>query len=181
MKRKSRNRPIAIVVGIAVVAAAVWGVLVLRRNAGRTADRAAVAAYADTVKELSFEGGRLLQTEIKPRVTDLREGDVTPEQFGREADNWIGLYQDIRSRFADATHPKRLDEAARLYDEAFATYIEAFEAFLDASRLATQAERNDAITDAVPIAERADKIFDRARDELEGQMRIVGLDPPSDL
>lgn len=156
------------------------GVAAVLLSSGRVseAERDAITAYAAKVKELSFEGGRLLQEEIKPRVTDLREGTVTPDQFRREAGNWILLYQNLRRDFAGTRHPARLDDTARRYDEALATYIEAFEAFRDASRLATAEARNDAITDAVPIAERADKMFDAARDELERQMRAAGLTPP---
>lgn len=179
--RKRRRRIIGITAGLLVIAAAVTTIVVNQARTNRRAERAAVERYAQKVKELSFEGGRLLQQEIKPRITDLREGTVTPEQFRREADNWIRLYENLRKDFAAANPPARLAEAARLYDEALATYIESFKAFRDASRHQTQEQRNEAITEAVPIAERADAVFDEARDELAEQMRAVGLTPPSDL
>ncbi|HVL91480.1 MAG TPA: hypothetical protein VM841_14730 [Actinomycetota bacterium] len=179
--RKRRRRIVRIVVAVIVIAGVVAAIVVPRSRASRRAERAAVQTYAQVVKDLSFEGGRILQQEVKPRITDLREGVVSPEQFRREADNWIRLYQNLRKSFADAGPPERLATAARLYDDAFVAYIEAFEAFREASRLDTPEARNEAITEAVPIAERADQIFDRARGELGEQMRALGLTPPGDL
>lgn len=149
------------------------------RPAVPAAERRVVEAYAETIKELSFEGGRILQEEVKPRITDLRDGSVTVEQFQREAENWIRLYEDLGKRFDDVERVPRLDAAAALYRQAMATYADAFRAFLAASKRPTRQERNDAITAAVPTAEKADDIFDRARAELERVMRQAGLDPAS--
>ena len=141
------------------------------------AERRTIQAYAQAVKDLSFEGGRVLQQEVKPRVSELRDGAVTPAQFGKEAENWIRVYQDFRRRLGEVERVERLDGVATRYDNAFATYVEAFRAFLAASRLSTEEARNQAITDAVPIAERADERFDLARDALRKVMRVAGLDP----
>lgn len=143
------------------------------------AERRVIQTYAEKIKELSVEGGRLLQEDVKPRITDLRDGTVTVQQFQREAENWIRIYEDLARRFEAVSRVKRLDPVADLYDEALRTYVEAFRAFLAASRLGTQRARNDAITEAVPIAEKADQIFDRARDALSDVMRTAGLEPIS--
>lgn len=179
----SRRRRVAIGAPILalLVAAGIAGLVVGNAKANRRAERRAVQDYYATIQPLAFEGGRIVQQEVKPRITDFREGLVRVQQFQDEADNWIRQFRRIRREFADAPHPARLDRAAALYDQALERYIAAFEAFRAAAGLATHPDRVEAISAAVPIAEEADDLYDRARDALSAVMRDLDLEPPADL
>ncbi len=175
-KRLSR-RVIATMAVLGIILATLLGGL-LGGSSVSSADRQAISRYADAIQPLAVDGGRIVQQEIKPRITDLRGGTVSPQQFGSEAQNWLRQFQRIRREFAAAPRPKQLQRTTRLYDEAFDAYIRSIEAFIAAAALPTAAERDAALAAGAGIAEQADKTYDRARAELAEQMTTAGLDPP---
>jgi hypothetical protein len=129
-------------------------------------------AYASAVDLLAKEAGRLVVEEIRPRLTDLREGHVTPAQFRTESDLWRIKFEATRSAL-DRLHPTpELERAARLFDEAFRQYGAAMIAFSNASR---QPDLAAAITAAVPLAERADRTYDRADALVQAELRRLGV------
>lgn len=121
----------------------------------------AVRDYADAITPIVFDGGRVVATGIRPRLAELSLGDVTPEQFEAEADGWRASLGQVRTRLGAVPVPARLREAARLYDLALRQYVEAIDAFVDASAQPPE-QVAAAITAAVPVAERADRTYDRA-------------------
>ncbi|MGH2830552.1 MAG: hypothetical protein ACRDJM_08705 [Actinomycetota bacterium] len=164
---------------VLLLAGGLVATLLFSRGASdRAAERRAVKAYVDAVRPAGVEGGRIVQQEIKPLLTDLRQGQVTPQQFRTEAEGWLRRFRVIRRTFAESPHPARLNQAASLYAEAMNGYVAAVQAWIVASAKPAQAARNAAIAEAASIAEEADDAYDRARAALEREMRRVGLRVP---
>jgi hypothetical protein len=160
-------------IGRAVVGAA----LVLASACGpNAAETKAVLQYAHTIKPLAVEGGRVIQTGIKAGLGEMFRGEITPAVFRERAATWRRQMEKVRNDFASAVAPPRLNEAKRLYDDSLAGYVRAIDAFVVASTRPTKAQRDQAISQATPIAEQSDKTFDRATAELKRQLRAVGLD-----
>jgi hypothetical protein len=131
-----------------------------------------VEAYASAVDVLAKEAGRLVVEEIRPRLTDLREGRVTPEQFRIEAAFWRTRFDATRGALDELRATPALEEANRLFAIAFRQYAAAVTAFSNASR---QPDLAAAIADAVPLAERADRTYDRADAIVQAELRRLGL------
>lgn len=176
-KKKSRRafRATALVLVTGLLAGALAMVLLSRDSA--SADRSAVRTYEEKIRPLAVDGGRIVQQEIKPRLTDLRQGTVTAQQFGSEAQNWLNQFQRIRREFAAVAHPDRLNETATLYDRALAGYIRSIQAFIEAATKVNAAERDALLSRGADAAEQADNAYDRARETLAKEMKEVGLDP----
>lgn len=131
-----------------------------------------VEAYASAVDLLAKEAGRLVVEEIRPRLTDLREGRVAPEQFRAEAQAWRTRFEATRTALERLQPTPGLRDAGRLLDTAFRQYAAAMTAFAEASR---QPDLAAAITKAVPLAERADRTYDRADAIVQAELRRLGL------
>ena len=80
----------------------------------------------------------------------------------------------MRDGFKAVVPPPRLRAAADLFDQSLAGYLDAIDAFVAAS-VKTGEALKAAITAAVPIAERADKTYDRAKSLLDVERKRVGL------
>jgi hypothetical protein len=146
------------------------------RRARLDDDRRAVRRYAETISPLAFEGGRIIQERIKPRLGELVDATVTPEEFRRQADAWRHDLEEIRKAFGKASPPPRIAEAARLFAAALGGYIDAVDEFIQASRRrGTPDEVDAALESGRVIARRADKTYDRARRTVQAELRRVGL------
>lgn len=138
--------------------------------------RASIQRYVDVIGPLAKSGGEIVGTEARPRLAELRSGDVTPEQFAREARRWSRDMSDIRKRFARAPAPDELREVVRLFDRSLALYIEAFDGFAAAAAL-TGDERERALELSVDLAQDADKTYDAATKLLAKVSKRAGLSP----
>jgi hypothetical protein len=167
------RRVVVLFVALTVLSAACRGG---SADSETTTDR--VQAYASAVDVLAKEAGRLVVEEIRPRLTDLREGGVTPEQFRTEATLWRTKFEATRSAVAQLHPTPRLERAAGLFDDAFRQYAAAMIALSEASR---QPDLAAAIAEAVPLAERADRTYDRADAVVQAELRRLGLPTASTL
>jgi hypothetical protein len=157
-------------------------VAVGRHGTDPTAERRKVQAYADAIRPILKEGGRVVVEEIRPRLADIELGQVTPEQFRLEAGGWHDAMGRLRVRLRKVPVPSSsgLRQAALLYDLALSQYQAAIDGFAAASRK-PKAELKAAISAAVPLAERADRTYDRADALLNAALRRVGLPTASTL
>jgi hypothetical protein len=142
------------------------------------AERKAVDEYTKKAAELAKEGGRIVVQEIRPSLREIESGELKPEQFRTFAKGWKSGMENVRRGFAEARTTEHLKPVAKLFDEAFRLYIAAIDLFAAAS-LKTGQELKDAITAAIPTAERADKTYDRAAAALRKERKRVGLPPVS--
>jgi hypothetical protein len=141
---------------------------------GSSADRD-VLAYARAVKPLAKEGGRIVQTGMKPGKAELERGEITPEVFRERAATWRRQMLSVRDQFAAVPAPDRLDPVRKLFDDSLKAYVEAIDAFVVASTR-PKAQINDALAAAVPIAQKADSTYDQAVALLKKELRKLGLD-----
>lgn len=174
MRKRGRLSAAAALAGTAGLAALVILIAVSR---GSDAETAGVRSYAEAIKPLAFEGGRIVQQGLKPALVDLREGRTTAEAFIARATAWKDQFIQIRQDVAAIPHPEHLDRIAETYDAALAAYAEAIDAFTAAARLKDTAARDKALNAGADAAERADKIYDRARELLAKKLSQAGLDP----
>lgn len=137
-------------------------------------DRDGVLAYARAIKPLAQEGGRVVQTGIKPGIGELQRGEIAPQAFRDRAATWRRQMENVRGQFAAVSAPASLADVRRLFDESLRGYIEAIDAFVLASSR-PKAEIGAAISAAVPTAENADRVYDRATEALKSHLRRVGL------
>jgi hypothetical protein len=158
------------VVALAVASSACAGSGGPKENAAASAAR--VRAYASAVDLLAKDAGRIVVEEIKPRLTDLREGKVTPEQFRSEAALWRTKFEATRDALNQLRPTPALRRANELFDTAFRQYAEAMTAFSEASR---KPDVGAAITQAIPLAERADRTYDRADAIVQKELRRLAL------
>lgn len=156
----------------AALGAAAGGAALADRS--RPADREEVRAYAEAIAPLAREGGRIAVLGIRQGLGALVFGDVGPEEFRRQAAGWRQGMSRVRESFAAVPAPGSLAAVAAEFDRALATYLRAIDAFVEASRAPRDAIP-DAIEAAVPIAEEADRIYDRASAMLDAERRRVGL------
>ena len=130
--------------------------------------------YSAAVDLLAKDAGRMVVEEIRPRLSDLREGRITPEQFRTEADYWRVRMEAARVAVAKLRPADGLIEAAELFETAFRQYVDAIVAFSAASRRPTP-ELTGAISAAIPLAEKADKTYDEADALVQAALARHGL------
>jgi hypothetical protein len=153
-------------------------VLVVACSHVNAAERNAIKAYADGIHPAAVDGGRIVQDGIKPGLRDLENGSKAPADFRSSAAAWRRDMEDVRRRFAAVAAPPGLALAKSLFDQSLGDYLRAIDAFVAAS-LQPKSKLQAAITAAVPIAEKADKTYDRASTALKAEMQRVGLPVPS--
>jgi adenylate cyclase len=131
-----------------------------------------VRAYAAGVDLLAKEAGRMVVEEIKPRLTDLRQGKVTPQQFRLEAELWRAKFEATRIAVEQLRPTAALQRANELFDETFRQYAAAMVAFAKASEAR---DIDAAIVKAIPLAEKADRTYDRADGIVQAELRRLKL------
>ncbi|MHB8510818.1 MAG: hypothetical protein ACYDCC_01450 [Actinomycetota bacterium] len=173
-----KGRWIAIVVTVLLTAGVVLAVIFIK---GPSADRSAVRAYYDTISPLAYEGGRVIQEEVKPSITDLEESKISPAQFRRLDASWQSEFVKIRSEFARARRVSRLNDTAAQYDIALKEYLDFFAALARDSRVSGAAARTAAVRRSFPIGDKANADYDKAREDLKQVMRDVGMAIPANF
>ena len=149
-------------------------------GSGRSADQRAVAAYVAAIHPWIEEGGSVVAEGVKPRLADLDFGAVTPSEFRAEAVGWKAELERVRTGLDRVSAPAILRPAALLYDRALLRYEAAVDAFVAAS-YAPPSGIKAAVTAAVPTANRADAIYDRADAIVRAAQRRFGLPTPPPL
>jgi hypothetical protein len=165
--------------GVALAGLATVALLMVSLVAGSTdhpatslRQRNAIAAYAAAIDPLVKAGGRIVVEGVKPGVTDLRTGRMSAADFRARASAWRTDMAQVRQKVSALPHPGTLDDAAALFDVALRRYGDAIDAFVTAS---DQTPLATAITAAVPVAEDADRIYDRADALVQRALAQVGL------
>ena len=136
--------------------------------------RAETAAYAKAIEPLQKDGGRVVFSGVRHGLTSLALGELTPEAFREQAVTWKADLERVRAAFATREPPTRLRDAADLFDRALAQYLAVIDRFVAVSHT-PKAELSAAITAAVPIAELADRTYDRADAMVQAELRRLGL------
>lgn len=165
------------------VAVAVMGgaIAIATISAGLTArapsadrDQRALRAYASAIRPFQRAGGQVVAEEIRPRLADIELGAVTADQFRVEATAWKQKMESVRRGIAAVKPPTRVKAAAHLYDVAMRQYQAAIDAFVVAVGR-PPAELKEAITAAVPLADRADATYDRADKLVDAALVRAGV------
>jgi len=80
----------------------------------------------------------------------------------------------VRVETAALETPSRLRPAADLYERAYREYEAALDAFVQAS-FSPKDQLRAAVEGAIPLAEKADKTWDRALALVQAELRRLGL------
>lgn len=180
-RRLRRSSAAGFVAVMGLIILGVVAYLLFGTSGPSEADRRAVEAYREAIRPFAVDGGRIVVTGMRPGLTDLSSGKVGGAEFRRMAGGWRGEMTRVRAGFASAKPPTAaLKRAAALFDESLVGYLRAIDAFVAASSK-TGKELEAAITAAVPVAENADKVYDRASDLVKAEFRRVGLPEPSTI
>lgn len=158
----TRARWAALLLVLVAVAATVAVVLWPRDDSRDDAQRrAAATAYADALKPILSDGGKVIVLGIRPALTDYSLGKNRPGQLEREAEAWDSALAGIEDRVAGVAAPAFLEPAKAKYLESLAKYRELARR-LGAAATVPKAQRDVVVTEVAAIGTAADKIYDEA-------------------
>lgn len=167
-----------VLIGLAATAGAAVFILssVLSAAPTGTADADAAAAYAATVQDVALAAGAILEMELKPGITDLREQAFPDDVLRGFSDRWADDLGTLHDRLVDVPVPAGGDEAHALLLDALDRYRDVALILSGASEFSGH-EREAALQRAIQLGRAADQAWNRARDLLAEHLRAVGLDP----
>jgi hypothetical protein len=137
-----------------------------------------LAAYQGALIVPLREGGRVVEQDMKPTVTDFTQGTVTPAALSERSATWVDELTRVREQVAAVPAPDPLRPASAGFDRALARYVDAARGFGTAARAT---DRTAALDAAYTIANDADHLYDSASAVLQRVRRDLGLDPSSDF
>jgi hypothetical protein len=145
-----------------------------------SADRQALTAYTAALRGPTSEGGEIVSQEMRPSVTELRNGQVDGTTFAQRARGWQLAFQRIRIRLAGIDTPAPVAAARELFDQALQGYARAASLFIEAGA-AQGAQRDALLAQAATAGTAADSLYNRAAAVVQAALRRAGLAPDPDL
>ena len=174
--RRPRRRLIVAAVALGVIGIGTGlGVALPGDSAPSATDRAATQAFrSGPLQRLINDVGALIVYRIKPALSDLNSGRLTPPRFRAEAAEWRADVVSARMTFESCAAPPLLRPAVALYDDALDRYVQAIAAF-DTAAGAPASERQAALHQAAGVASGADTVWDRADARLNQVLHRLGI------
>lgn len=136
----------------------------------------AAADYAAGIHELALAAGQIIELEMKPGITDIREQAYDDDVLQGFSDRWAADFADLRDGLATVQVPAGLEESHRLYVSALDGYRETALLFSRAVQVPVD-QREAALQEAISRGEATDEVWDRGQDLLAIHLRDLGLDP----
>lgn len=170
-----RSRAVAASAGFALVVLPMALVLALRQ-APPEDRRQAAAGYAAVVEEVAVSAGTILEIELKPGISDLRDQAYAADTLRGFSDRWASDLADLRERLDASDVPVGFERAHQGYLEALDGYRQVA-LILSRAADAEGAEQEQIIGEAIDLGRRTDETWDRAQDLLAERLREQGLDP----
>jgi hypothetical protein len=152
-------------------------VTVLAVGAARSAsdpDPEGTRAYAEAIEQVALEAGSVIELEMKPGISDVREEVHDPDVLAGFAEHWVAdlirLRDDLRAR----KPPTELGEAHAGYLAALDGYREVAE-ILAAAPHERGSARDALLERAMDLGEQTDQVWNSARDQLRARLDAHGL------
>ena len=171
--------------GLAVlVAGGLVALLVVMGSSGGSPppkpDAAALTAYTTALRPPTSEGGRIVQQEMKPSLSEFGSGTVDGPTFAARARGWQLALARVRDDIDKIAVPPSIPSAGPLFHDAMTAYVHAAQLFEQAGT-APADRRQSAVDAAIAAARAADQAFDRAAVVVQRALRAAGLPPDSAL
>lgn len=170
---------VAVVAGVAAVAASMAGVVAWRADGGAdmAATAEAVTAYQAAIEPLVTEWGRIEIQGMRPAIGDLVSGEgVPPETVAGEAAAWESAFVGLRERMGAVAVPPSLAATARTFDAALQRYIDAAVLFGRAASESPEGRRT-LVDKGVAAARDGARLYNEASYGLQDVRRRAGLGP----
>jgi hypothetical protein len=181
MPRRARRRgPVLAATAVIVAAAAGTTTVSLIRSAERRHERAAYLAYEAAALVPIREGGRIVQEEMKPSLSELRAGTISAVIAHERAAGWRGGMSAALTQLLALHPPAFLQDIGSKWKASLDTYVE-IAALFDLAAAASGAERLRLLDEAAATGTRADRLFDAAARVMQLQRERLGLGVTPDL
>ena len=174
-KRRFRKRwPVVATIVVVVVGGLGATSVFLVGSAQRREDRLAYLRYERAALIPIQNGGRITEQEMKPSLSELREGKLTQTAALERARAWRFAFEGIRAELSALRPPAFLGDITHKWSVAIDGYLVIATRFEDAAR-ARGAERTRLINAAADAGNAADKLFDEAARVMQFHRRRLGL------
>lgn len=158
--RRARWVALVLVVVAAVTAGGVaW--FVRDRGASAAERRAQATHYADALRPILTDGGRVIVLGIKPALTDYTLGKNHPGVLEQESAAWDTALAAIEDRVEAVVAPEFLAAAKAKYLAALARYRELARR-IGAAAAVPKDQRSAVVKEVATIGDEADRIYDEA-------------------
>jgi len=143
-------------------------------------DAAALTAYTDALRAPTSDGGRIVEQEMKPTISDFSQGQLDAASFAADARGWQLALRQVKDRIDRIVVPPAIAAAGPLFDAAMDAYIAAAKLFEQAAA-APQSQRQAAVGKGIDQARAADRQYDQAALVVQRALAAAGLQPDSNL
>lgn len=135
-----------------------------------------VVEYADGIHEVALAAGQIIEFEMKPGITDIRERAYDDEVLQGFSDRWAADFADLRDGLQEVTPPPGAEESHRLYVAALDGYRQTALLFSEAVQVPDD-QREEVLEEAIAEGEATDEVWDEGQDLLAEFLQEHGFEP----